>query len=75
MKSNKRQQRRSETQRVVEKRMNDRADCGLDFPTQKGRWKKHHPLNCGKPGCFCCNYEKIDKIPKISDVRRVLESE
>lgn len=67
--------RRFQDERVVENRIRFVKDAYRGWPDGrmaeefiekgKGRWKNHHPFDCGKPQCRCCHYEKYVK-PELS---------
>lgn len=65
-------ERRHRTENVVNRRKEylERIYKGskLPIPERKyGRLRDRHPYDCGKPGCMCCNAEKVlgIKSPKI----------
>lgn len=34
-----------------------------------GRCRDRHPLDCGRPRCYACNYIKINQVPSMAQLR------
>lgn len=39
----------------------------------KGRWRNHHPFDCGRPRCYCCHHEKYYRVRLSHSDQRALE--
>lgn len=59
--------------RFEKRRSKQMKKMGIKLNWPDGRFRKQHPLDCGKPGCMICNSTKILDIKthkqEIEDLR------
>ena len=70
--------RRNNNKRIIKKRIKIIKILSPDYKKvieQPHRMAKKHPLDCGNSKCAMCHMDKLNKDPKISDLKKINKEE